>query len=247
MINQIRNTVLSIISKDNRGYITPEEFNQFARQSQMELFEQYFYDYSNNLNKTNARLHNSGYSDITGRLSEVLDRFLEETTLVYNGTSDRFYMPGDDPLNPNELKPYRVIRLTYNGSKEIEKVSQQKILNLLSSNLTTPTTAYPVYALYKYNDSGTAGIDVRPTSITSNVSMLYVRHPLDPKWTYTSLSGGQPIFNQSASDYQDFELPLSDGPRLVVKICAYSGVSIREADVVQLMNSEEVMDIQQKN
>ena len=32
MINQIRNTVLSIISKDNRGYITPEEFNQFVEQ-----------------------------------------------------------------------------------------------------------------------------------------------------------------------------------------------------------------------
>jgi hypothetical protein len=43
MINQIRNTILSIISKDNRGYITPEEFNQFGRQAQLEFFEQYFY------------------------------------------------------------------------------------------------------------------------------------------------------------------------------------------------------------
>jgi hypothetical protein len=97
-----------------------------------------------------------------------------------------------------------------------------------------------------YN-SGSASIAVYPTTIVSNVDILYIRHPFDPKWTYTSLSGGQPVFNQSASDYQDFELPLSDGPRLVVKICAYSGVSIRESDVVQLMNSEEVMDIQQKN
>lgn len=246
MINQVRNTVLSIISKDNRGYITPEEFNQFARQSQMELFEQYFYDYSNNLNKTNARLHNSGYSDITGRLSEVIDRFLEERLLVYNLTSGRFYVPGDNPVNPNEPKPYRLLRINYAG-KEVEKVSHQKLLNLISSNLTTPTVDYPAYALYKYNESGTAGIQVYPLTINSNIRILYVRHPFDPKWTYTSLAGGEPIFNQSATDYQDFELPLSDGPRLVVKICAYSGVSIREADVVQLMNSEEITDIQQKN
>jgi hypothetical protein len=244
MINQIRNTVLSIISKDNRGYITPEEFNQFARQAQLELFEQYFYDYSNNLNKTNARLHNSGYSDITGRLSEVIDRFLITNTPLYDGASDKFYAPGDNPTT--DPKPYQIIRLTYNGNKEIEKVSQQKLLNLLSSNLTAPTTAYPVYTMNDYN-SGSASIAVYPTTIVSNVDILYIRHPFDPKWTYTSLSGGQPVFNQSASDYQDFELPLSDGPSLVVKICAYSGVSIRESDVVQLMNSEEVMDIQQKN
>jgi hypothetical protein len=247
MINQIRNTVLSIISKDNRGYITPEEFNQFARQAQLELFEQYFYDYSNNLNKTNARLHNSGYSDITGRLEEVIDRFIENTSLVYDGATDKFYVPGDNPLNLTEPKPYRILRVTYGGNKEIEKVSQQKLLNLLSSNLTEPSTAYPVYSLYGYNENGTAALEIHPLTITSGVSMLYIRHPFDPKWTYTSLSVGQPIFNQSASDYQDFELPLSDGPRLVVKICAYSGISIRESDVTQLMNSEEALDIQQKN
>lgn len=244
MINEVRNTVLSIISKDNRGYITPEEFNQFARQAQMELFEQYFYDYSNNLNKTNARLHNSGYSDITGRLGEVIDRFVISKTLGFDGVSKEFYAPGDD--NVNDPKPYRILRLTYNGSKEIEKVSHTKILNLISSNLTTPTISYPAYVINDYN-SGAASIQVYPTTITSGVSALYVRHPFDPKWTWTSLSGGEPIFNQSASDYKDFELPLSDMPRLITLICKYSGVSIREADVVQVMNSDEVLDIQQKN
>jgi hypothetical protein len=243
MINEVRNTVLSIISKDNRGYITPAEFNSFARQAQLELFDQYFYDYSNNLNKTNARLNNSGYSDITGRLSEVIDRFVIDATLVYDGVSGKFYVPGDNIVS--DPKPYRIMRLAYNNNKEIEKVSQSKVLNLISSNLTTPNIYYPVYTLNDYN-SGDASIKVYPTSITSNVSMLYVRHPFDPKWTWLSLTGGEPVFNQSASDYQDFELPLSDAPRLVVKILQYSGVSIREADVVQLMASEEVTDIQQK-
>jgi len=244
MINQIRNTILSIISKDNRGYITPEEFNQFGRQAQLELFEQYFYDYSNNLNKTNARLHNSGYSDITGRLEEVIDRFLNTKTLVYDPITDKFFAPGDDLIT--DPKPYRILRLTYNDSKEIEKVSHGKILNLISSILTTPTVSYPVYTLSKYNTNAPS-ITVYPSTIVSNVQALYVRHPFDPKWTYTSLSGGEPIFDQSATDYQDFELPLSDAPRLVVLICKYSGVSIREADVVNIMSTEQALDIQQKN
>ena len=76
MINTIRNTVLAIVSKDNRGYITPEEFNLFARQTQLDLFGQYMYDYSNAINKQNARMHNSGYSDVPELLHEIIDKFL---------------------------------------------------------------------------------------------------------------------------------------------------------------------------
>ena len=45
MINDVRNTVLSIISKENRGYITPLEFNLFAKQAQLEIFGQYMFNY----------------------------------------------------------------------------------------------------------------------------------------------------------------------------------------------------------
>jgi len=214
MINDVRNTVLSILSKDNRGYVTPEEFNLFAKQAQLEVFEQYFYSYSNQLNKQNARLTNSGYSALPERLSEVIDRFLIDVTLVYDSVTSKFFAPGDDNiLTP---KQYQAIRLTYNNTTEIEKVALNKILYLLNSNLTAPTTSYPVYTLNDYNTFNTASISVYPSTITSDVTMAYVRHPKDPKWTYTTLSGGEPIFNQSASDYQDFELPLSDMSKMVV-------------------------------
>ena len=56
MINEVRNTVMAILNKDNNGYVTPEEFNLFAKQAQLELFEEYFYDYKNALNLQNKRL-----------------------------------------------------------------------------------------------------------------------------------------------------------------------------------------------
>ena len=46
MINSVRNTVLSIVNKDNRGYISPEEFNLYSKQAQIEIYEKLFYDYS---------------------------------------------------------------------------------------------------------------------------------------------------------------------------------------------------------
>ena len=248
MINTIRNTVLAIVSKDNRGYITPEEFNLFARQTQLDLFGQYMYDYSNAINKQNARMHNSGYSDVPELLHEIIDKFLMEDALIHNNTSDKFYMPGDNPGQPNEAKPYKLIRLTYNNAVEIEKVSPTKVLNLLSSSMVSPTTSYPVYVLNEYaTGADVQGIQIYPVSINTNVMVSYLRYPLDPKWTYLSLTGGEPLFNQSATDFQDFELPYTDAPRLVVGICKLSGVSIQEADVVQLMQAEEVNDNQQKS
>jgi hypothetical protein len=51
---------------------------------------------------------------------------------------------------------------------------------------------------------------------------------------------GSPLFNQSANDYQDFELTTSDFPKLVIKICEYAGTSIREQEVVANAKQQEV-------
>jgi hypothetical protein len=81
-------------------------------------------------------------------------------------------------------------------------------------------------------------IAVYPTTIVDDINIYYVRYPADPKWTYTVVNGS-PLFNQSANDYQDFELAISDFPKLVVKICQYAGVSIREMDVTSAARAEE--------
>jgi len=81
-------------------------------------------------------------------------------------------------------------------------------------------------------------IAVYPDTITNNINIYYVRYPQDPKWTYTVVNGS-PLFNQSANDYQDFELAISDFPKLVLKICEYAGVNIRESEVVQAARTEE--------
>lgn len=246
MINTIRNTVLSIVSKDNRGYITPEEFNLFARQAQLEIYGQLMYDVANAVNKQNARLFNDGYSDVPEQLHEILDRFLVDDVLVYNGTSQKFYAPGDNPGQPTEPKAYKIIILYYDDTVEIERVSPIKIKNLLNSNANLVSADYPVYVLNEHGDGSSTGIQIYPTTITSNVTIMYLRYPRDPKWTYASISGGEPLFNPSAADFQDFELPESESPRLVRLICQMAGVSIREAEVVAAMSSDEALDIQQK-
>lgn len=225
MINTVRNTVMAIINKDNNGYITPDEFNLFAKQAQLEIFEQYFYNYTNWVNKRNARMANDGYSDIQKQIAEKIDRFSEQATLTYNSGAGAFAAPSNS---------YFVNVLLY-ANKEIEYVAHTKIMNLISSNLTTPTTSYPAY--YEKENL----YYVYPSTIQTNVSALHVRYPVDPKWTYSVVSGS-PIFNQSAADYQDFELSEGSQNDLVFKILSYAGVNIRESDVVQFAMAGENAD-----
>ncbi len=236
MINEVRNTVLSILAKDNRGYVTPFEFNLYAKQAQLDIFERYIYLYSNAIIKQNQRMHGEGYSDVPKKLSEVLDTFYKVDSLTY--TAPYFEAPADS---------YFIQKLVLNN-KEIEKVSQQKVLYLLASNLTAPTVAYPVYTLMDNDGTTTSrsNFTVYPNTITASVDAHYLRYPKEPKWTYTSV-GGDPLFNPSPSlGYQDFELPMSDFSDLVVKILQYAGVSIREQEVMAAAKAEELQEIQQK-
>jgi hypothetical protein len=234
MINTIRNTVLSIISKDNRGYITPEEFNLFARQAQLEIFQQYFYDLGRDLIKQNARMVTSEYSDHVERMEYVINKFtVDSQILTYNPMSGKFSIPA------GLFSLFKINRLVYNLNTEIEQVSQYKIMNLNSSLLTAPSLKYPAYT------SDEDGFNIYPLTITDNVTVNCIRTPVDPKWTYTMV-GNVPLFNPAQSDYQDFEIPVSDGPLLAVKILQYAGISIRENEVVQAMESEEAIDIQKK-
>ena len=230
MINSVRNTVLAVANKQNFGYITPADFNLYAKQAQLDLFEDYFYSYSQQLYKQNARRSGSGYADIVKGLEEVIDSFSVISTP--SNTSA--------PLYPLPLDYYLINSVRY-GNREVERVSNNKIIQLSSSNLTTPNATFPAYVL-NGND-----ITVYPDTILTGITLQYIRKPLDPKWTYISLSAGEPVFDQSNSDYQDFELPDSDEPNLVNKILQYAGVSIRENDIATFGNIQEQEDNQQQS
>lgn len=222
MINSVYNTVLNIVAKERNGFITPEEFNSFAKQSQLELFQQYFYDFQKAKISDLKGMETSGYSDITKQIDQTIDFFSSNTDLVYNGVDFKFDLPEN----------FFLLNVLYYNGKEVTHVDQGKLHYLLNSNLTAPTETYPTYVM-----QGTQ-VAVYPTTITDNINIYYVRYPADPKWTYTVVNGS-PLFNQSANDYQDFELAISDFPKLVVKICEYAGVSIREMDVVTAARAEE--------
>jgi hypothetical protein len=110
MINSVRNTVLAIINKNNYGYISPSDFNLFAKQAQLDLFDEYFINYNQQINEENARVSGTGYADIRLGYEEVIDTFSVTKTLVQN-SNNIYYLPsqtttGDDYYLLNKVLCY---------------------------------------------------------------------------------------------------------------------------------------------
>jgi hypothetical protein len=121
---------------------------------------------------------------------------------------------------------------------EAEKVTDGNIFRLNLSLLTTPSEMFPAYTL-----SGNALIPHPAREAQyGNVRANYFRYPKSPKWTYISLAGGEPVFDQTQPDYQDFELPLEDEYKLAMKILQYCGISIRETTVAQFAIAQSQQD-----
>lgn len=237
MINEVRNTVLSVLNKNNYGYLSPSDFNLFATNAQMEIYEEYFSSYNKAINFENARQAGVDYADMEQALAETIESFIVVDDLTQDSNTNRFFFPSLTTTGNEAFMVSNIVLYGPEGEQwgEAEKVTNGRINLLLNSNLTKPTTHYPVYVL---QDSK---ILVYPEEIKDGgtVKMTYFRYPKPPKWTYTTLSNGEPVFDQSQPDYQDFELPPNDAYKLTMKILQYAGVSIREMDVTQFGMAQE--------
>lgn len=241
MINSIRNTVLSILNKNNYGYVSPSDFNLYAKQAQFEVFEEYFSEYNKVTNMENARMSGTDYANMKKPIEEAMEIFGTTSTLSQvSPATNRFFLPsltttGTDYFMINKVLCYDASVSPRVLKGEAEKITHNRITMLVTSNLTAPTEQYPAYT-----QEG-AIITVYPSTINlpNEVDAQYFRYPKDPKWTYITLANGEPVFDQSQPDYQDFEIPLEDEYKLVAKILQYAGMSIREIAAVQFGGTEE--------
>ena len=81
-VNQVYQTVLLILNKEQRGYLTPDEFNKIAAQVQLEIFESYFEDLNQQLRMPD---NDSEYADRVKNTQEKISLFSESGTCPYVG------------------------------------------------------------------------------------------------------------------------------------------------------------------
>lgn len=222
MIDTIYKVLLTILSKDNNGYVTPTEFNLLAHNVQQEIFRGYFEDFNRDKNRENRGLTNRGYGNLAKNERERIQRFAVEPTAITK-VSGSFPLPED--LYFIEDEGVITSQTEVYPNVVIDEVERGKI-NTLRKSLAKPTALYPVYERYSKS------IVVSPDTI-SDIKLSYLRTPKFPNWTYFLLPNGQPMYNPADASFQDLELHDSEFSNVVIKMLSYFGITIREAEVVQ--------------
>jgi len=233
-VDTVYQRVLAAANKEQRGYVTPQEFNLFANQAQMDIFEQYFYD-KNAFG--NAPSNDTTYSDMLDLLQEKLDifeRYRQAVTMTgANGV-------GNLPAH------YRMGELYYlkqGNYYEIEKIRQNEIHHMLNSPLTTPILTRAMYVRSQGGTNGENAIIVYPTTINDSVYCNYIARPATVVWGYTVVNN-QALYNANTST--NFELHQSEESELVLKILELAGMSIKDPILADYANKEDMVNIQQE-
>ena len=306
-VNTVYQTVLLILNKEQRGYLTPVEFNKTGAQSQLEIFETYFDSLNQQLRVPQA---DTDYADRVVNLDEKISIFKEFGSATSISSSNVFNLPqqfsgsasvlgsvtvpaitaaatlpytiqtvtADEVSNgvtqvfgngilldetqytisgtvitfnsqptigqtlivnvyPKQF--YRLGQIIYTTgalpTQELQRIDRGELYHLLGSNLTKPTTTYPIY-IYEQNK-----LTIYPDTITSGINVSYIRKPIPPVWNFTLGGSSQYVYSTSTSC--DFELHAAEQTELILKILLYAGVVIKDPEIIQVAASQ----VQQEN
>jgi len=229
-IDTVYQRVLALANKEQRGYITPQEFNLFANQAQMDIFEQYFYDI-NQFGRTPG--NDTEYSDMLNYLEQKINVFEASKSISINNTGE-FYNAGAQIGNL-----YKIGSVS-SGMVTCEQVNAKDIVTINSAPLTKPTETRPIYVL-KDNK-----IHIHPSTITGGVIVNYIKTPKKVNWTYIIVGEKALVNNSVSAGYQDFELHPSEETKLVVKILQLAGVTLKDYNLTQVAIQKEVSKTQQE-
>jgi len=190
-VNTVYKTVLLILNKEERGYVTPDEFNKISAQVQLEIFEQYSQDLNQQLRVPQS---DNDYADRVANIDEKLAIFKTFGTATYDASTvpsnPYFTLPTTD-IYGNTVEFYRLGSVVYNDETEVQRLQRMEFYNIQKSPLTKSTTSFPTYLFENEK------LFVKPDSITSNIGVNFLRKPLDPRWGYYIGSLGQYVYDSN--------------------------------------------------
>ena len=223
-VNEVYQTVLAIANKENRGYITPQEFNLFANQAQVDIFNEYLYDLD--AAKRPNFSYNGSYSSKSNLTQDKLMPFKYKEAVTSG-------------FNYNAQYYNRVISVENDLGNVAQEVDYFDVAKILNKRLLKPTRYRPIW----YQDFGGVymepSVDETGADITYTIGLLF--KPAPPKFGYVVVND-KPLYNFFTST--DFMLIETEKPKLVNKILQYAGVLLKDNTLIQAATAEEVKTIQ---
>tara|TARA_R100001086_G_scaffold138622_1_gene72588 strand:- start:1555 stop:2286 length:732 start_codon:yes stop_codon:yes gene_type:complete len=237
-IDTVYQKVLMLANKEQRGYITPQEFNLLANQAQMEIFNQYFHDIRQ-LEKTTVVGSDQEYSDSLSIIYEKIGLFeveQDESWMSSNMTSTLGAL-----LIPSEIYKLGNIRV---NSNIVELLNTKDFEIARLSRLTSPTIQRPIGCINSNGILIAIGSDeLAEPGNGLNMSISYIRKPIKAEWAYVIVND-KALYNANIA--VDFELHASEESLLVYKILKLAGITLKAQEIVQVGQTLEVEKTQKE-
>ena len=238
-VNTVYTTVLYILNKEQRGYVTPAEFNSIGTLVQQEIFNSYFPD-GGQLNRQvqNNTENDTDYFNMFRDLEYKLYPFKKQLQFTYlngffyNNTGEELYRIGE-------------VIVKYTGQPQFDSIAQlvtkKDFEKITRSKLTAPTKKYPLYYITNFQPTSTSGFNlglkIYPDFNTSStVTADVIVNPASILWNYDVGSVGQYQFQSLGST--NFQLDISEQNNLIIRILKYFGVVINDPTIIEVAASE---------
>ena len=216
LIDTVYQKVLALANKEQRGYVTPQEFNLLADRAQKEIFENYFHDIKTAQMKPKNQ---TDYADDVEMIEEKLGDFI--ATITAWSSTPTFGLSGDI---------YKLISIQRNGN-EVTELNQKEILYTENNPLTAATLNRSVYV----RSSG-GGITLYPSPTGSeSITLTYYRQPSSPSWGYIIVNE-KALYNSNQTT--NFELHATEEELIVSRILQLAGIITMKPGIVEIGGSE---------
>ena len=238
-INSVYENVRRLSAKDERGFVTPIDFNYFAPLAQMELFKEKISGYRIATRNENNFLQGTGIFDQKISIKQdliTLKRVDEPLTFVsISSDVNKFSLPDD----------YSYYTDFSINEKDVTIVDSDEFKSYKSSFLCSPSLENPV----GYLDYNSVNIINKEANVTATIS--YYKIPQgssrlglpslqSPTWAYTGSSN--PLYNPNGSI--NFELPQHLEQELTFKILSMIGITIRDTEVYNTASKENLDNLE---
>ena len=238
-VNVVYQTLKDLVNKDQQGFVTVDEFNNFAQVAQLRIFNRLFDQL-----KDGSRLERAGFGQ--GRDKSKYKQ-IHEDLAIFAKSQD---IPKANGVYPRPIDFARLISISTAGSLLLGQTTrtvaeicydEEKIERILASTLNAPTQDFPVALV-------TGDIEVFPETI-QKIKMRYYKIPQSFTTAATPVRSSEPPTYGVSSGTEtfdsgnsfDFELPEHYTMDLVREIASLIGVNLRDQDV-QVFAEKEVLE-----
>lgn len=237
-VNLVYNTLKDLANKEQRGFITPAVFDNFAQVAQLNIFKNILEKIQKGKALRARGIDGAREQSIITQAQTDLSA-LSKTSILTQ--VDGVFAKPDDMAYLIGLTSSGSVILGQSTRTAIEILyDESKIDYILKSDIMAPSDTHPIGLISN-------SIEVFPSSI-KKIRITYYKFPQGlnplsgaksaalPTYGYTSVNGVE-LYN--AANSVDFELPDHYVPELVTEMAKLIGINLRDSDVFAYGQTEQ--------